>query len=168
MMLPVRPLASVADAFVGASLATDCAVARGEGNGVTRTAYPAMFLALLLVFTACGGDDPASSPSSTEGSAGTSETVAPASAGGAGTTVAVAADDSDSIRDVALDPRLTGLEVALGGTAELVDESTVHMTFEDGSSAGADPIRACAVGKSVLDEGMILIVAYPDGEKTCE
>jgi hypothetical protein len=135
---------------------------------MTRITYPAMFLALLLVFTACGGDEPASSPSSTEASAGTSKTVAPASAGGTGTTVAAAADDSDSIRDIALDPRLTGLEVALGGAAELVDDNTVRMTFEEGSSDGAGPLRACAVGKSVLDEGMILIVAYPDGEKTCD
>jgi hypothetical protein len=127
-----------------------------------------MFLAFLLVFTACGGDDPASSPSSTEASAGTSETVAPASAGGTGTTVAAAADDSDSIRNVALGPRLTGLEVALGGTAELVDDNTVRMTFEEGTSDGSGPLRVCAVGKSILDEGMILIVAYPDGEKTCE
>lgn len=135
---------------------------------MTRTTYPAMFLGLLMVFTACGGDDPASSPSSTDASAGTSETVAPASAGGSGTTVAAAADDSDSIRDIALDPRMKGLEVALGGTAELVDEITVRMTFKEGSSDGSGSIRACAVGKSLLDEGMILIVAYPDGEKTCE
>lgn len=63
---------------------------------------------------------------------------------------------------------MKGLEVALGGTAELVDEDTVRMTFEEGSSDGSGTLRACVVGKSVLDEGMILIVAYPDGEKTCD
>ena len=42
------------------------------------------------------------------------------------------------------------------------------MTFEEGSSDGSGTLRACVVGKSVLDEGMILIVAYPDGEKTCD
>lgn len=135
---------------------------------MTRTTYLAMFLALLLVFTACAGDDPASSPSSTEASNGTSETVAPASADGAGTTVAAAADDSDSIRDIDLEPRLRSLEIVLKGTAELIDENTVRMTFDDGSSAGASAIRACIAANSVLDEGMILILAYPDGEKTCE
>lgn len=73
---------------------------------MTRTTYPAMFLGFLLVFTACGGDDPASSPSSTEASTGTSETVTPAPAGGSGTTAAAAADDFDSIRDIALDPEV--------------------------------------------------------------
>ena len=135
---------------------------------MTRTTYAGVFLAVLFAFTACGGDEPASSPASTEASAGTSGTVAPASDGGAGTTVAAAADDSDSIRDVALDPRLTGLEVALGGTAEVVDGGTVRISFVEGSKDGVDPIRVCAVGKSILDDGMILIVAYPDGEKACE
>ncbi len=128
----------------------------------------ALFLVLVLVLTACGGDDPAVSPSSAEVSAGASDTAASASNDASETTVAAAADDSDSIRDIALDPRLTGLEVALGGSAELVDKNTVRMTFGEGSNAGADPKRACAVSKSVLDEGMVLIVVYPDGEKTCE
>jgi len=97
-----------------------------------------------------------------------SATVASVSNDATGTTVAVASDGSDSIRDAALGPRLTGLEVALGGVAELVDENTVRMTFEEGSSEGTGALRACAVGKNILDEGMILIVAYPDGEKTCD
>ena len=135
---------------------------------MTKISYAAMFLALLVVLAACAGDGQAGSPSSTEGSSGTSETVGSVSNDTVGTTVAAAADDQDSVRDIALDPRVTGPEVALGGTAELVDENTVRMTFEEGSSDGTGALRACVVGKSVLDEGMILIVAYPDGEKTCE
>jgi len=135
---------------------------------MTRSIHMALILVLVLVFAACGGDDPADSPTGTDLSPGTNETVASASNEAPETTVATAADDSDSIRDIDLDPRLTGLQVALGGVVELVDDNTVRMTFEEGSSAGADPIRACAVSKSVLDEGMVLIVAYPDGEKTCE
>ena len=75
--------------------------------------------------------------------------------------------DADDIRDVDLEARLSGLEVALMGTAELVDDNTVRMIFDDGSVEGTDPITACAVGTSILDEGMVLIVEYPDGEKTC-
>jgi hypothetical protein len=133
-----------------------------------KTIYSAMLLALLLMLTACAGDGEAESPGSAEAPSGISDTVASASNGEAGTTVASESDDQDSVRDIALDPRVTGLEVALGGTAELVDENTVRMTFEEGSSDGTGALRACVVGKSVLDEGMILIVAYPDGEKTCE
>ncbi len=135
---------------------------------MTKTTYPAMLLALLLVLTACAGDGEAELPGSAEASSGISETVDSASNGEVGTTVAAASDDPDSIRDFALGPRLTGLEVALGGVAELVDENTVRMTFEEGSSDGTGAMRACFVSKSMLDEGMILIVAYPDGEKTCE
>jgi hypothetical protein len=76
--------------------------------------------------------------------------------------------DADDIRDVDLEARLSGLEVALMGTAELVDDNTVRMIFDDGSVEGTDPIKACAVGTSLLDEGMVLIVEYPDGEKNCE
>ena len=127
-----------------------------------------MLLALLLMLTACAGDSEAESSGSAEAPSGMSDTVASASNGAVETTVAGASDDPDSVRDIALDPRVTGLEVALGGTAELVDENTVRMTFEEGSSDDTGALRACVVGKSVLDVGMILIVAYPDGEKTCE
>ncbi len=133
-----------------------------------RSIYLALFMALLLILAACGGDDPTGAPSTAEASAGTSGTVASASDDAAGTTVIGAPDDSDSIRDVAISPRLTGLEKALNGTAELVDEKSVRLTFESGSVNGTGAFRACAVGPRLLDEGMILIVAYPDGEKTCE
>jgi hypothetical protein len=128
---------------------------------MTRTHHLALFLVLALVLSACSGDG-------SQDSAGTDDTVASVSEDAPEKTDAAAADDSDSIRDIDLDPRLSGLEVALKGTAELVDENTVRLRFVEGSVDGVDPIKDCTVAKSILDEGMILIVAYPDGEQTCE
>lgn len=131
----------------------------------------ALLLALVLVATACGGANSAESPERAEVSNNTDEIVSNASTDPSETNAeneSLETDDSDSIRDVDLGPRLTGLEVALKGTAEVVDDNTIRMTFDDGSVAGVGPLRACAVGKNILDEGMTLIVAYPDGEKTCE
>jgi len=130
---------------------------------VPRFVYLVLFSAIIVGASGCGGDEPATSTPTTGASSGSVETtVATAS------DDSTEADDTDDIRDVDLDPRLSGLEVALMGTAELVDDNTVRMIFDDGSVAGTDPIKACAVGTSLLDEGMVLIVEYPDGEKTCE
>jgi hypothetical protein len=136
--------------------------------------YLVLFIAVIVGVSACGGDDPGAFEPAT--SVATESGGADADAGSESTETTVAttgdepnpADDSDSIRDVDLDARLSGLEAALNGTAEIVDDNTVRMVFAEGSVAGADPITACVVGKSLLDEGMVLIVEYPDGEKTCD
>jgi hypothetical protein len=132
-------------------------------TGVSKLAYLVLFSAIVVGIGACGGNEPATSTPTTGASSGSvATTVTTASNGSA------EADDTDDIRDVDLDARLSGLEVGLKGTAELVDDNTVRMIFDDGSVAATDPIKACAVGASLLDEGMVLIVKYPDGEKTCE
>ena len=76
------------------------------------------------------------------------------------------ADNGDSIRDIDLSARLTGLEVALNGVAELIDDNTVRTTFDYGVVA-YDSIMSCVIAGSALDEGMTLILVYPDGEKIC-
>jgi hypothetical protein len=146
-----------------------------EGDlSVSRFAYLAFFIAVIVGVSACGGDEPAAFEPVTSVATESDGTDADASPESTETTVATtgggsnSADNSDSIRDVDLDARLSGLEVALNGTAEIVDDNTVRMVFDEGSVAGADPIRACVVGKSLLDEGMVLIVEYPDGEKICD
>jgi hypothetical protein len=132
---------------------------------VSKFAYLVLFATIIVGVSACGGSEPATSTPTTGASSGSSETtVATASDASA---EADDTDDTDDIRDVDLDARLSGLEVGLKGTAELVDDNTVRMIFDDGSVAGTDPIKACAVGTSLLDEGMVLIVEYPDGEKAC-
>ena len=141
---------------------------------MSRFVYLALLIAFIVGVSACGGDDPASSEPTTAAATASDGTDPDTSSESTATTVAATSDepnstdDSDSIRDVDLDARLSGLEVALNGTAELIDDNTVRMVFDEGSVAGADPIRACVVGKSLIDEGMVLIVEYPDGEKICD
>ena len=140
---------------------------------MSRFVYLALLIAVIVGVSACGGNDPASSEPTTAAASASDGTDADAVSESTEATVATTSDetnstaDSDSIRDVDLDARLSGLEVALNGIAELIDDNTVRMTFDEGSIAGTDPIKACAVGKSLIDEGMILIVEYPDGERTC-
>jgi hypothetical protein len=139
---------------------------------MSRLAYSGLFVSLLLVFTACGGEDPGESPDTVE-APDESEDDTPDEPDTPDETTDTTtaeetgdADNGDSIRDVDLSARITGLEVALNGVAELVDDNTVRMTFDDGVVATGS-IRSCAVASSLLDEGMTLIVVYPDGEKTC-
>ena len=141
---------------------------------MSRLKYLALFVAVIVGVSACGGDEPAAFEPATSVATESGGVDADARPESTETIVATtsdepnSADNSDSIRDVDLDARLSGLEVGLNGTAEMVDDNTVRMVFDEGSVAGADPIRACVVGKSLLDEGMVLIVEYPDGEKTCD
>lgn len=131
----------------------------------------ALFLALVLVATACGGDNSVEPSDRIEVSNNTDEIISNASADPSETNAEnkpLTTDDLDFLRDVGLGPKLSGLEGALKGTAEVVDDNTIRMTFDDGSVAGADPVIACNVSRAILGEGMTLIVVYPDGEKTCE
>lgn len=133
-----------------------------------RSFQTALFLSLALLFAACGGDDSAQAPVSSEVSAGSNDTIVAGSNDDSETSVAAPADESGSIRDIDFAPRLRSLEIVLKGTAEFIDENTVQMTFDDGSIDGSGAFRSCITANSILDEGMVLILVYPDGEMICE
>jgi hypothetical protein len=121
----------------------------------SRLAMAALGLALVAALVACSDDDDSNTADTTDAAADTTDAA----------DVEVSDDDLDF--EVGISTRVTGLEVALGATGEVIDETTVELTFDSGE-VDIDSIGACAVATSILEDGETAIVVYPDGEKTCE
>jgi hypothetical protein len=137
---------------------------------MAKSIYPALFLALVFVLSACGGGaNPADSPNSATVSAEAGEIVSSAPDDAPETGVTAAAEEPGDPEDVDLDTRLRNFEIALGlkGTAELVDDTTVRVTFDEGN-VDIDSLRSCTIGEAFVDEPMTLVLVYPDGEMACE
>ena len=66
--------------------------------------------------------------------------------------------------------KASALEVAMDlESFEVIDDTTLKIFVKSGSADdGTSSIMDCAVGTAVLNEGDTLIVAYPDGEVTCD
>ena len=100
--------------------------------------------------------------------AGTEPGVAPEPAPGTDAGEAGAETGVDEALDVlGLDGTADAWVIALGGgEAEVVDDTTVRITLDEGSVA-TDAVIACASGSALFDPSITLIAVYPDGEHVC-
>lgn len=133
--------------------------------------------ALVAVTAGCGGSDDGAEPDPTSAPAETaaaedattedaSTDDAADTGANAGTGVADAVGAGDALDSASIDTMAMAIGAAMGGEAEVVNDTTIRVVL-DGDVEANGPM-ACIIADAVLTQGQTLIVAYPNGEQTCE
>ena len=123
--------------------------------------------ALALALTACGGDDEAevSADASVEAD-GDAPDLSDMGSEDVEEMIGDALSGEGTSFGLGLETRAGVLLDTAGATEyEVVDETTLRLTFGDGSVD--DAVTDCIVAGSVIEDDETLIVVYPDGEQTC-